>query len=159
MNQWSGSLVVTAAAAAVLTLSACGAGGTTHVGTAAPPSSVSTTVPVTVKITQDQAIERVTRLTAELSDVTRTDAKLVTVGDVIDASGSSVSAPDLARAQDVWAVAVSGTFVSFGGHGVKYPWALYLVNVDSGDIVGTFAGETGLWPDYWDKLTSMTPAS
>jgi hypothetical protein len=83
------------------------------------------------RIDRAQAIARVTRLTAELTRIDRIEARL-TLTSAIPSPGVGLRPGEKLPDHCVWAVAVAGDIVAFGGE--HWPWAVYKVDASSGDI-------------------------
>ena len=105
---------------------------------------------VRVAITRQQVVAQFSRVTAEVPNLTRVEAKLTTRGEFERAqpNGGSVGVDQDAW---IWAVAVAGRIVPQFGHGAEFPSAIYQVDAQSGAIVGLSAGREA-WPSYFATL-------
>ena len=103
-------------------------------------------------------LERFSRITSEIRRVDRIDAKLMTRREFEQASGpnGTSTSPNWDPNQVIWVVAISGEVVPQFSRGLVFPWGIYLVSVDSGDIIGMRAG-AGPWPSYFDGLPDREP--
>jgi hypothetical protein len=101
-----------------------------------------------VRIDRADAIARVTRLAAQVRRVDRVEARMTQWSAI---PGYAPTRPgETAGDYCVWAVAVAGDIVAFGGG--HYAWGVYKVDAASGEIAGTTAG-SGSWPTWVDDLS------
>jgi hypothetical protein len=105
---------------------------------------------VAVAITRKEVIEQFSRPTAEVPTLTRVQAKLMTRAEFERAEINGGSA-GVDRAVWVWVVAVAGQVKPQFGHGTSFPSATYLVDANSGSIIGLNA-DNASWPTYFDYL-------
>jgi hypothetical protein len=138
---------------ALITAIAAGLVGAMVIGSqhAAEPSvATSPSETVRVAITRQQVVAQFSRVTAEVPNLTRVEAKLVTRGEFEHAqpNGGSVGVDQGAW---IWAVAVAGRIIPQFGHGEGFPSAVYQVDAQSGAIVGLSAGREA-WPSYFATL-------
>lgn len=114
-------------------------------------NEVASPVPtVTVPVTRKQVIDEFSRPTAEAPTVTRIQAKLMTRGEFERTQLNGGSA-GVDRTLWVWVVAVAGQVKPQFGHGITFPSATYVVDANTGSIVGLTADNES-WPAYFDSL-------
>lgn len=134
-------------------VSSCGGNDSVGIRTRNTADSSTTGSSLPSKITGDQAIAKVEGLTAEVSGISRIEAKLVTVGDVLAAGASDTSLSGVDDSEPVWAVAVAGKFKpSFALVDEILPWAVIVFDANTGNAQGSMAGMKGAWPPYFDSL-------
>jgi len=105
---------------------------------------------------RDAILKRFSQTNSEIRRVDRIDAKVMTRRDFEQGSnnaGTSTS-PNTDLNQVIWVVAISGEVVPQFGRGSVFTWGIYLVNADTGDILGMLAGG-GPWPPYFDGLPTV----
>jgi hypothetical protein len=105
---------------------------------------------VAMPITRKEVIDQFSRPTAEAPTVTRVEAKLMTRAEFERAQLNGGSA-GVDRAVWVWVVAVAGQVRPQFGHGTSFPSATYLVDANSGSVIGLNADNAN-WPTYFDSL-------
>jgi hypothetical protein len=123
-----------------------GAGPTTPPGATIDPSVLGGA--------RSAVIARIRALSAEVIRVDRIEAKLMQRADFerVQPSGSA----QIDNSRWVWAVAVAGAIQPSFGRGSTFPWGVFLVDAQNGDMLGLVAG-AGTWPAYFDTLPDALP--
>jgi len=145
--------------------------------TTRPPAAapVRPAAAVSSELPRGWAIDRVRRLRAIYPRVDRAEAKLASLAEWYQASGSAplpaqpTRAPGSAPAvvdraalrpvirpespeRVVWVVALSGEVHASFGPGAVMRWGGEVLDARSGDVLQGFAGSRESWPPYWDQL-------
>jgi hypothetical protein len=125
------------------------------VGSAGPTTPPGATIdPSLLGGARSAVIARIRALSGEVIRVDRFEAKLMRRSDFEHAqpSGSAQFDPN----RWVWAVAAAGEIRPQFGHGATFPWGVFLVDAQNGDMLGLVAG-AGTWPAYFDALPDALP--
>jgi hypothetical protein len=101
-------------------------------------------------------IARIRALSGEVLSVQRIEAKLMRRSDFEHVQPSGSAQYDGNRW--IWTVAVAGEIRPQFAHGATFPWGVYLIDAQSGDVLGLLAG-SGSWPAYFDALPDAAGAS
>ena len=121
-----------------------------HPAAASVPASPSPLAsPLQVRILGPEAMSAVLRLSAEVHRVDRIELKLVTRGEFERAQLSGAASFD--EKAPVWVVAVAGEISPQFARGATFTSASYLVDANTGSIIGVTAGGER-WPAYFDAL-------
>jgi hypothetical protein len=99
-------------------------------------------------------IGRIRALSGEVLSVERIEAKLMRRSDFERVQPSGSAQFDANRW--IWTVAVAGEIRPQFAHGATFPWGVFLIDAQSGDILGLLAG-SGSWPAYFDALPDALP--
>jgi hypothetical protein len=125
--------------------------GATGSATSPPGATLD---PVVLSGARSAVIGRIRELSLELLRVERIEAKLMQRSEFerVQPSGSA----QIDGNRWIWAVAVAGEIRPPVGRGATFPWGVYLVDAQSGDMLGLVAG-SGSWPAYFDALPDALP--
>jgi hypothetical protein len=135
---------------------------TTPTPTTAPLSTTAPTGPAPVtKLSRQDAIATVRKVTFEVPANASLTAKLVTWGELRTKGnlGWVANSPD---SQLLWAISITGGGIKPAfANGLTYEWAVAQVDPETGQIVGMSAGPAtqGKEAPYFAALTDLAPAS
>jgi len=108
-------------------------------------------------VSRAQAITRTQQIKAELLRVDRIEARLTTFAALQAAEGSGDVVKEIAPTTLVWVVSSGGEFRPAFGHGDVYPWGVVVLDATTGQPIASFAGPTGSWPAFFDRIVDQAP--
>lgn len=139
------------------------------IGTGSPGSVTLASVPdaptsagaIAPRISRQEAIARIERLTLVNRRIDRLKAVRSTWDAVYTARADNTTLPKApAPTTQVWVVAVAGDVVPQFSRGKHFAWAVFVINADTGDPMATFAGPDagpGAWPAFFTTLRDLAP--
>ena len=156
------TLLVILVAAPARPVSHAGLGGKT-VGTSIKMQSVLPSSGVSVS-THSAAINQISALKAEVSSISRIEAKQTTWGTFVSAQdamspsgGSGFDSEPISSARVVWLVAVSGSITPpMSVTSQTLPWAVYVIDASTGTVIGMQGNPNQAWPSYFDAVADQS---
>jgi hypothetical protein len=108
-------------------------------------------------LTRDRAVSLTAGQAGVVLRSTRINAKLTTWGayQAVALPNGSGPTTGFSSDQQIWLVAVAGTIKPGYGHGISFPWAVFIYDAATGFPLGINTGPNGSWPPYFDSLTDL----